>query len=342
MRVSVLIVNWNSKSYLRRALRSVLTTCAEILPQVVVVDNGSFDGSAELVATEFPEVNFVQSPINIGFGRANNLGFERMQGDVVLLLNPDAELQPGALQTMLAALDKLPQAGVIGPKILNDDGSLQTSCVRALPTPLNQALDAEVLRKWFPAWRGWGNWEAFHATRELEVECLSGACMLLRADLFRDVGGFSPEFFMYGEDVDLCFKVRHLGLRLYYVPNATVIHHGGRSAVGQFRKFPVVAMREADLLVMRKWRGRRAAACYRFLMGLSALVRVPLLLLKTLGRLHRGWCKAGGASVLKWWFIFRWSIGLEKWAADMHKGGHLPQNSTMNPSGAGAVPVSGS
>lgn len=342
MRVSILIVNWNSKTYLRQALRSILTTCTEMLPQVVVVDNGSFDGSAELVATEFPEVDFVQSPINLGFGRANNLGFERVQGDVVLLLNPDAELQPGALRTMLVALHNLPQVGVVGPKILNDDGSLQTSCVRAQPTPLNQALDAEVLRKWFPTWRGWGNWKAFHATGEVEVECLSGACMLLRADVFRKVGGFSPEFFMYGEDVDLCFKVRHLGLRLYYVPGATVVHHGGRSAASQFKKFPIVAMREADLLVVRKWGGKRAAACYRLLMGLSALVRLPLLLLNTLARLRMGWWKAGGASVLKWWSIFRWSIGFERWASDLYRGGPPPLKDATKSSATVATSVSGS
>ena len=104
MKLSILIVNWNSKDYMRECLHSISGTCGHLSPQVVVVDGGSFDGCAEMLAAEFPEVEFVQSPENIGFGRSNNLGFERVTGEALLLLNPDTELQPGAVDALLTAL----------------------------------------------------------------------------------------------------------------------------------------------------------------------------------------------------------------------------------------------
>ena len=132
--VSILIVNWNSKDLLRQCLISIRETCADLATQVVVVENGSFDGCAELIAAEFPEVDFIQSPDNIGFGCANNLGLASVTGDAVWVLNPDTEVMPGALQTLLDELETRPDAGIVSPKQLNTDLTLQTS-VHALPTP---------------------------------------------------------------------------------------------------------------------------------------------------------------------------------------------------------------
>lgn len=313
MKVSVLIVNWNSKEYVRRCLETIQATCGDHPLQIVVVDGGSFDGCGEMLAQEFPEVEFVQVPENVGFGRSNNLGFERVTGETLLLLNPDCELQPGSVQSLLAKLEKLPAAGLVGPRILNTDGTLQTSCVRAFPTPLNQALGSDWLHRRFPSARLWGNWEAFQSPVPSEVDVLSGACMLLRSQTFRKVGGFSAEFFMYGEDIDLCYKVRHLGLRNYYDPGAQVIHHGGQSSNQQFKSFSIVLMRESDQVVMRKWQGVWAATMYRVLMALSAVLRlgvlVPALLIaRPEMRLQRG------HAVMKWRAILRWALGLEPWS----------------------------
>ena len=233
--------------HLRKCLQSVRLTCSDLSPQMVVVDGGSFDGCGEMLAAEFPEVDFVQSQKNVGFGRANNLGFGHVTGDVLLLLNPDTELSPGSVQSMLRDLRDVPAAGIVSPRLLNSDGSLQTSCVQALPTPLNQVLDLELLRRWFPRWRFWGNYEAFAARQPVEVEAVSGACMLLRVDTFRRVGGFSPQFFMYGEDMDLCAKTRKTGLQVYHAPTAEVVHHGGGSSVGEFSRLSVVWMRQVGI-----------------------------------------------------------------------------------------------
>ena len=310
--LSILIVNWNSRDYLRKCLETVRATCADLVPQVVVVDGGSFDGCVEMLAVEFPEVEFVQSPDNIGFGRSNNLGFHRVTGEVLLLLNPDTELKPGALRSLLVQLAELPQAGLLGPRLLNANGTLQTSCVQALPTPLNQFLDLDFLRRRFPQWALWGNREAFAARQPVPVEAVSGACMLLHADTFRQLGGFASHFFMYGEDLDLCARVRAAGRKVYHVPGAEVIHHGGGSSGGTFSKFSTVLMRQSVFLFIRSHQGRIAACAYRLLMALSAGLRVLLL--------APACCLVGGRSsgsrfpaLRKWFSVLRWSVGGERW-----------------------------
>lgn len=309
VRLSILIVNWNSKDYLRKCLETIRTSCADLGPQIVVVDGASFDGCGEMLAAEFPGVEFVQSPDNVGFGRANNLGFERVTGEALLLLNPDTELPPGALQTLVAELERRPDAGILGPRLLNTDGSLQASCVRALPTPLNRALDSDLFRRLLPNSRLWGVAEAFRATAPVEVEAVSGACMLLRAEVFRRVGGFSPEFFMYGEDMDLCAKVRRLGLRNLHVPTATVVHHGGGSSATQVSQFATVMMRHAGHTYMRLNHGRFTAAWYRVLQFISALIRLGLVL--PAGGVLRGHRRVKAcAAAQKWLCVLRWALGM--------------------------------
>src|ERR1044071_9560492 len=125
MSVSILIVNWNSKDMLRECLRSIRDTCADLVSQIVVVDGGSYDGCGEMLASEFKDVEFVQSKHNVGFGRANNIGLARITGEVVGVLNPDTEVLPGALQTLLAELQQRPDAGIVSPRLLNTNRTLQ-------------------------------------------------------------------------------------------------------------------------------------------------------------------------------------------------------------------------
>jgi GT2 family glycosyltransferase len=308
MRLSILIVNWRSKDHLRRCLETVNETCADLAPEVVVVDGGSFDGCDTMLAANFPSVIFVQSQENLGFGKTNNLGFERVTGDALLLLNPDTELRPGSVAQLLAELESRDDAGIIGPKLLNTDGTLQTTCVRALPTPLNQALESEYLRRLLPRSSLWGVARAFHAVEPLEVEAVSGACMLMWSRVFRQVGGFSPEFFMYGEDMDLCAKVRRLGLRIYHVPAAEVVHHGGASSSSQASQFSTIMMRVAGETYMRLNRGPAAAFRYRVLQMLSAGARLVIAI--PAGAFLGGSRRiAAQQSARKWWYVLRWSLG---------------------------------
>lgn len=308
MKLSILIVNWNSKDYLRECLLSIRRTCGALSPQVVAVDGGSFDGCSEMLAQEFPEVDFIQSPENIGFGRSNNLGFGKVTGDALLLLNPDTELRPGAVEVLLENLRYLPEAGLIGARLLNSDESLQLSSVHLLPTAWNIALDSEwVRRRW---WRRKGPSPSAEA---LEVEAVSGACMMLRSESFRRLGGFDPRYFMYAEDMDLCFQVRQSGLKIYHAPRARVLHHGGGSSRAQFNKFSAVMVREALRVYILSNHGRFHGWVYRLLMAISAGLRVLVMLVR--------WLFAAGESraakwisILKWWTALRWSLGLESWA----------------------------
>lgn len=308
MKLSILIVNWNSREYLRRCLTSLDATCREIVPQIVVVDAGSFDGCGEMLVREFPDVQFVQSPENIGFGRSNNLGFTRVTGDALLLLNPDTEILPGAVQSLLEGLRRFPEAGIVGPWLMNADGSFQSESLDGLPTPIRCAFGSRFLRK---VLRGLGLWrEAGVVNREglCEVEAVAGACMLLWSRTFRDVGGFSREYFMYAEDMDLCLKVRRAGRKIYQAAAAKIVHHGGGSSRTQVRQFSTVMIRRAEETYMRLNHGLAAAFWYRVLQAVSACVRLALLLpacvvLNDAGR------AAARESLKKWWYVLQWAAG---------------------------------
>lgn len=305
--LSILIVNWRSKDYLRRCLKTVQVTCMDLSPQIVVVDGGSFDGCGEMLAVEFPDVEFVQSPDNVGFGRSNNLGFTKVRGKFLLLLNPDTELRPRSLERMIAAMDALPEAGILGPRLLNTDGSLQVYCVRALPTPFNRAVDSNLFRNLFPRSGMWGSLAAFESPVPAPVEAVSGACMLIQAETFRRVNGFSPQYFMYGEDMDLCAKVRAAGWRVFHVPDAEVVHHGGGSSKEQVNLFATEKMRESWDIYMTLNRGPFSVFLYRLLQLISAIIRMAISSV--------GYCFSSGrrklrfsVSLKKWFCVLRWAL----------------------------------
>ena len=188
-----------------------------------------------------------------------------------------------------------------------------------MPSPLNQALNTNVLRGLFPRSKLWGCFKAFASRAPIEVDAISGACMLLHSSVFKKVGGFSPEFFMYGEDYDLCAKVHSLGLDIVYDPDAEIVHHGGQSSGQQVKKFSIVWMRAADHAVIRKWSGGFAAWRYRMLQCMSATIRIALLGLAWLGCGKEARTKVRG-SMVKWLAVLSWSLGLERWAVVNHVG----------------------
>jgi hypothetical protein len=312
MTVSILIVNWNSKDLLRQCLLSIRRECADLKPQVVVVDSGSFDGCAEMLANEFPEVEFVQSDENIGFGRANNLGMSRVTGNVVWILNPDTELHAGALQILLGELERRPDAGIVHPRLLNPDLSLQSS-VHALPQPVRQALDSEILRRLLWPLSLWAPPSDFAPSDTVRVEAVSGTAMLMWTKTFRSLGGFTPAYFMYAEDMDLCFKVSRAGFGIYHVPAAEVVHHGGASALAhQVSTFSAVMIREALCCYMVLNHGRVSPWIYRVATGLSVVFRLFLLLpgLIAIDERQRSFRRAEFA---KWLAVLSWSCGGQRW-----------------------------
>lgn len=308
--LSIIVVNWKSAAYLDTCIRTIRENTEGLNYEIVVVDNASYDGSVAVAGRFGEAVRFVQSTENLGFARANNLGATNARAAVLLFLNPDTEIRSNAIHQLYVQFQKISDPGVVGCRLLNSDGSLQTSCVQSLPTVLNQVLDAEVLRNLFPKSGLWGT-AAFYGNEDMaEVEAVSGACMMIRREVFDLVGGFSSEYFMYGEDLDLCFKARRAGFRNYHVGSAIVVHHGGGSSRQARSDLSIIMMRESVRMFLRKSHGVFYSGCYRLILGIAAVMRMAVLILLfpawAIYRGTRGW----SSSFRKWSAILRWGLGL--------------------------------
>jgi GT2 family glycosyltransferase len=309
--LSIIIINWKSVDLLRQCLRSLDDNLAGISSEILVIDNASYDGCAEMVASEFSSVTFFQSDKNLGFAAANNLCAEHGAGRNVLFLNPDTEILGAALQNMLACLDSIKDAGAVGPKLLNSDGSLQVTCLQPFPSIVNQLVGAARLQAMFPRWSVWGNHVLFRdSSRPQPVEGVVGACMMMRKRAFMDVGGFHTGYFMYAEDMDLCYKLKKVGRTNYYVGTASVIHHGGSSSNRQADPhFSTIVMRDSIQSFMRIHRGPVYATFFRSLTALAALVRMGLLTVPLLLPIAAGRRRQLRHSFDKWLRVFRWALG---------------------------------
>ena len=313
--LSIIIVNWKSCDFLRKCIQSIDSNKGSLMLEVVVVDNASYDGSKEMLAREFPSVIFVQNDKNEGFAHANNLGYRHSHGRNLLFLNPDTEVIGDALTRLVTVVETIPDAGVIGARLLNDDSTLQTSCVQAFPSILNQVLDSDAFRQAFPKSSLWGNRVIFEPNaRPVSVEAISGACIMIKRSVFEKVNLFSTDYFMYSEDLDLCFEVARAGWKNYYVSDAEIIHYGGRSSSAKPESnFSTVMMRESLQLFFRIRRGRLHAVAYRWAIGVAAVCRVAFIGAMVLVSSSTPRKATLGAAFTKWVGVLRWSVGLEGW-----------------------------
>jgi GT2 family glycosyltransferase len=311
MDLSIIYVNWNSLDYLRESIESVYRYTHSISFEIVVVDNASPEGNVDSLKLEFPEVKVIKSDINVGFAGANNLGFQYTDSEFVLFLNPDTRLVSPSIDVLVARLRTLPDAGIVGCKLLNTDLSVQLSSIQTYPTILNQAVDAEYLRLRWPECRLWKIAPLFDASVDvLKVDVIPGACMLMRRRVFEQVGKFSEDYFMYAEDLDLNFRVKRARFTNYYVGETAIIHHGGRSSARQsVSQWATIMKYRAMLQLFRKTRGAAYAFGYRLAMGLVAIGRLGLLaVLSPLGKsaLDR---ESLRFSFAKWRAVLKWAVG---------------------------------
>jgi N-acetylglucosaminyl-diphospho-decaprenol L-rhamnosyltransferase len=313
MDLSIIIVNWNSKDYLSRCIASILKNTSGISYEIVVIDSGSFDSCGEMLQKYFPSVRFIQSDANLGFARANNRAVQDSDGECILFLNPDTELIESAINTMYHQLNTLPDAGIIGAKLLNSDGTIQTSCIQPIPTILNQLIDSEFLRARWPKSVLWGMAPLYEtATTPQEVEVISGACLMLKRSVFELSGGFCEDYFMYGEDIELSYRVRSGGFKNYYVPEAMVTHFGGTSTAKQpASQSSVIMMRESVWRFLKKTRGRVYGTGYRMGMFVSAIGRMMFLAVILLMKVKDRDSSGFKISFNKWWRIMLWSLNLQ-------------------------------
>jgi hypothetical protein len=275
MDISIIYVNWKSEAYIKESIDSVYEHTDGLQFEIIVVDNASPSGNVDMLREHFPQITLIKSEKNLGFAGANNLGFQNSSGEIVLFLNPDTKLMNPAINAMVRHLRNLPDGGIMGCKLFNADLSVQTSCIQTFPTILNQILDANVLRDRWPHNRLWGIGPLYsESTEPAEVEVVSGACLMMKRAAFEKVSMFSEEYFMYAEDVDLCYKSVQAGYKNYYTGEGRVLHYGGKSS-------------ESDSATRMKWRaiprfcdkhrGRFYGLAFRAALASAAMGRLAVI-----------------------------------------------------------------
>ncbi len=227
--VSVIIVSYNTRDVLQQCIDAV-ETATEVPHEVIVVDNGSRDGSAEAVEQRFPDAVVIRQQ-NVGFGRGNNAGLQQAGGRFVLLLNSDVLVRPRCVDQLADYLLVHPEVGAVGPRLIRPNGELDLACKRGFPTPRASFFRVVGLSRLFPGSRFFNayNLGYLDEREEHEIDAGTGACLLVRRSTIDQVGFFDPDFFMYGEDLDLCFRIKEGGWRVVYLPAAQAVHLKGQS-----------------------------------------------------------------------------------------------------------------
>ena len=243
IKVSIIIISWNTKKLLGECLDSIREFAADLSYEVIIVDNASEDGSQEMVRKLYPEVHLIKNDHNSGFAKANNQAVKVSSGEYVLLLNSDARLTDSALQNLLELAKKNPAAGLIGARLLNPDGSFQASH-SPFPTLWREFLILSGLGRYFA-----GSWYPSRGPQvemgPQQVDYVEGACLFCLKDVYSQVGGLDEAYFMYAEEVDLCYAMKKAGYQVWYHPEACIIHHGGASSLNRRTQ------REGDLYCSR-------------------------------------------------------------------------------------------
>jgi GT2 family glycosyltransferase len=229
--VAVVIVVWNAKRYVVECLESLREHCGEVCPEVIVVDNASSDGTPELVAEMFPEAKLIRNPENFGFAKANNIGIAQTSADYICLVNSDVKFLDDCISPMVRYLSEHPGVGMLGPKMLAASGEVRRSTMR-FPTVWNNFCRAIGLDSLFKRSRSFGGllMSDFDHQTTAPVEVLNGWFLAVSRTAIERVGLLDPQFFMYGEDVDWCYRFRQAGERVVFFAEAGAIHYGGASS----------------------------------------------------------------------------------------------------------------
>jgi N-acetylglucosaminyl-diphospho-decaprenol L-rhamnosyltransferase len=272
--ISVLIVSWNTRDLLRACLES-LQKCADEYQgqgpefEMIVLDNASADGSVAMLRDEFPAVRLIENSQNRGFGAANNQAARLAQTDYLLLLNPDTIVFPETIRTLWQFLEQQSGVGMVGPRVLNPDGSMQLSVFRT-PTFWREAWRLFHLDRIFPLSEYPQQFLA--AKTPQQVESLKGACILLRRKVVDQLGLFDEQFFMYSEEIDLCKRVHDAGWEIYWLPTVSIIHYGGESTrLVKDKMF--LELYQNKIRYFRKHSPPRTASAYKGLLYITALIR---------------------------------------------------------------------
>lgn len=286
--LSVIIVNYNVKYFLEQCLYSVTKAIGGIKAEVIVVDNCSADGSLAYLQPRFPAVTFLENQINSGFGKACNRGLQVASGDYILFLNPDTLVAEDSFAICLQFFKTHPDCGALGVKMIDGSGRFLKESKRAFPSPLTSLFKLSGLSYLFPTSKLFSRYHLGHLSAEQnhEVDVLAGAFLLTRKDVLENVGSFDEAFFMYGEDVDLSYRIQKAGYKNYYLAQTTIVHFKGESTKRGSLNYVLMFYQAMSVFVKKHYGGARAGifrASIRLAIWLRALVSAVLKLINWIG-----------------------------------------------------------
>lgn len=280
MKLSIVIVNYNVEHFLEQCLFSVRKAIANIEAEVFVVDNNSVDGSLKMLADKFPEVKVIANKDNVGFSRANNQAIRISTGEYVLLLNPDTVVEDDTFTKTIEFMDSHPDAGGLGVKMVDGKGRFLPESKRGLPTPATAFYKMFGLTKLFPHSKRFARYYLGHLDNDEinEVEILAGAFMLMRRETLDKCGLLDETFFMYGEDIDLSYRITLAGYKNYYYPKTRIIHYKGESTKKTCVNYVLVFYKAMEIFV-RKHFADKGAKTFSFFINLAIYFKAFLALL---------------------------------------------------------------
>ncbi|MBZ4687992.1 MAG: glycosyl transferase family 2 [Clostridiales bacterium] len=232
MDLSVIIVSYNNKKLLKQTIDSIYDTRQNINFEIIVVDNKSTDGSVELIKQNYNQVKLIENKNNLGFSKANNIGIKQSKGRYILLLNSDTIVTDNCFEKCIKYMKQHPDIGALGCKVVLPDGKLDPACKRSFPTPEVSFYRMTGLSKLFPKSKRFGKYNLTYLDEDEihEVDCLVGAFMMVKRETIEQVGLLDEDFFMYGEDIDWCYRIKNAGWKIVYYPEAQIIHYKGGSS----------------------------------------------------------------------------------------------------------------
>lgn len=273
MKLSIIIVSWKVKKDLVQCLDSLYENPPACSFEVIVVDNASSDGTVEAIKRDFPKAIVIANDENRGFAAANNQGIKKSRGEYILLLNPDTIVPPNSLDVLVNFMDENSNVGGCGPQLLNKDGTIQPSA-RRFPT-FRGALYRHTVFRFLRIFRKeYKRWlmKDFDYDAQKEVDQLMGSALLIRKVVIDSIGLMDENFFMYYEEVDICYRIKQVGRRIVFVPKAVITHSGGRSS-GQIPVRKRIMMLTSLLKFFRKHRGRFVTAAFNLIFKPSVIIR---------------------------------------------------------------------
>lgn len=283
MDLTIIIVNYNVRHFLEQCLHSVLKSLESLKGEIIVVDNNSVDGSCQLLREKFPDIALIENKKNLGFSKANNQGIRIAKGKYILLLNPDTIVQEDTFRKCFDFMESHPDAGSLGVKMIDGKGNFLPESKRSLPTPKVSFFKIFGLAALFPKSKVFGKYHLGYLDKNKihKIEILPGAFMFIRKSVLDELGILDESFFMYGEDIDISYRIKLAGYENYYFPETTIIHYKGESTKKGSINY-VVVFYKAMIIFARKHFSKRNARLFSFLINTAIYLRASVSIVRRL------------------------------------------------------------